>query len=271
MKAIARLTVGTLALAGSALQAQTIVTPGNLNGWILYDGASGTSPAAITAAQPFNGNGSLQYNVNASNQQPSAAFVFANPVALSQLQNLSLGYSFLTPAGSTPAASPTIRLLLTGLSGVTQPGTRTDGSLGWYLNGSSNAWQTQSFSAAVGDFFFRVGGVGQEALDCKSTGSSFDDRRQTIGAWLSACNGTGGAANLVNAFVVGVQVDWGTFANQGPATGYADMVNFSIGPNEGNYNFEVSSNVVPEPASMSLLGLGLVGVGAMARKRKQQA
>jgi hypothetical protein len=267
---VLRAAVFGMVCAAAPLQAQT-VTPANPNGWIFYDGAGpGTDPATITNAKPYNGNGSLQFTVSASNQQPSAAYLFGAPVALSGLNSLSLGYSFLTPNGTVPAASPTIRLLLTGITNGHQPGTRSDGSLGWYLNGSSDSWQTQSLSLTSGDFFFRIGGVGQAANDCNSTGSSFDDRRQTINAFKAACSGADGKININTASIVGVQVDWGTFVAPGTATAYADQVNFSIGANNGNYNFETTS-VVPEPASVALLGFGMVAIGFVARKRKQQS
>ncbi len=260
--AAAALCVGTMPLV-----AQT-VTPTNLNGWTLTDDASGTNPVTITNAKPFNGNGSLQYTVSAANQQPAARYLLNTPVALQGLNSLSLGFSFLTPVGTVPASSPTIRLLLLGITNGNQPGGRTDGSLGWYLNGSSNSWATQSLSLNSGDFFFRVGGVGQAANNCMSTSSSFDDRRQTIAAFEAACTGAGGTINLNTATIVGVQVDWGTFTTPGTVTSYADQVNFSIGANSGNYNFETTS-VVPEPASVALLGFGMVALGFAARRRKQ--
>lgn len=261
-------TLGTV-IAAAPVMAQTVVTPSSLNGWALYDGSSGTAPATITGAQPFNGNGSLQFTVNASNQQPSAAYIFGAPISLASLSSFTFGYSFLTPVGTVPAASPTIRLLLTGITGANQPGTRSDGSFGWYLNGSSNAWQTVSLSNTSGDVFFRVGGVGQEALDCKSTGSSFDDRRQTIASFLSACNGAGGAASLLGASIIGLQVDWGTFVAPAPATSYADMVNFSIGQNAGNFNFETAAtSTVPEPSTYVLMASGLLALGLVARRRR---
>lgn len=267
-----RIAAAAIALIPSVAFSQTVVTPTNLNGWALYDGAGpGTKPATITAAQPFNGDGSLQFTVSASNQQPSAGYGFSSPVALASLTSFTFGYTFLTPLGTVPAASPTLRLLLTGITGANQSNGRSDGSFGWYLNGSSNAWQTASLSNTNGNVFFRVGGVGQEALDCKSTGSSFDDRRQTVAAFLSACNGVGGAASLLGASIVGVQVDFGTFVAANPASTYADMVNFSIGTNTGNYNFELAQSTVPEPSTYALMAAGLVTLGLVARRRRRQA
>lgn len=263
-----RIAAAAIALIPNLAFAQTVVTPTNLNGWVLADSKTpGASPATISGAQPFNGNGSLQFTVSASNQQPSATLLFA-PVGLASLTSFTFGYSFLTPLGTVPAASPTLRLLLTGITGAGQTG-RSDGSFGWYLNGSSNSWQTASLSNSNGNVFFRVGGVGQEALDCKSTAQSFDDRRQTVAAFFSACNGVGGAASLQNASIYGVQVDFGSFVAANPASTYADMVNFSIGTNTGNYNFELAQSTVPEPSTYALMAAGLVTLGLVARRRRQ--
>jgi hypothetical protein len=265
--------LGSLALAAHAGAAPVVVTPGNLQGWTLADGSSGTSPAKITGAQPFDGNGSIEFDINASNQQPLAAYGFASPVRFGDLvgSNTSFGYSYFDPTGTQPNASPTIRLLLTGLSGVTQPGGRTDGSLGWYLNGAADStWHTDLFTMTSGDFFFRVGGVGQEANDCTSTGLSFDDRRQTLAQWAATCNGGGGTANIDNALVVGIEIDWGTFVpSAGAVSAYADRVNFNIGRNVGDFNFETTA-AVPEPTSIALmlLALGLAGATRMGSRRQ---
>jgi len=65
--------LGGLLLAAHALASPVVVMPGNLQGWFLGDGSNGTSPATITAAQAFQGNGSVQLSLNAGNQPPLAA------------------------------------------------------------------------------------------------------------------------------------------------------------------------------------------------------
>ena len=265
--------LGGLLLAAHALAAPVVVTPTNLQGWFLGDGSSGTSPATITSTQPYQGNGSIQLTVSASNQQPLAAYVFGTPVRFGNLlnSNMSFGYSWLLPVGSPPNTSPTIRLLLSGITNSTQTG-RSDGSLGFYTNTlGDGTWHTDTFNMTSGDFFFRVGGKGQETVDCASGsfGASFDDRRQTLANWATKCTGGSGTVDLDDANVIGIEVDYGTFAAPGTVSAFADRINFNIGTNVGDYNFEASAAAVPEPASiaLALLALAMAG-GATAKGRR---
>lgn len=255
---------GALALTASMLSAQTVVTSTNPEGWTFFDGGSGTDAAQITGTNPYDGNGSLQFTIDASNEQPTA-YYFLGPVPLTDF--VTGGFSYLVPAGTVPASSATFRLDIGGIGGNPKS---TLGSFGWYANEDDGTWDASSFSPTSGDFFFRLVSTGQADNTCTSTGSSFDDRRQTIADWESVCDGTGGTFDLSNAYVYGIQVDWGRFTATGTPTTSADLVNFDFGGGSTTYNFELASNVTPEPATMSLMAFGLIGLGGASLRRRKR-
>lgn len=84
---------------------------------------------------------------------------------------------------------------------------------------------------------------------------------------------SGGAAFTANSWQVLGVASWGTGASgllgrYGSVFGYACVANFADNAAcLSNYNF-VMNNTIPEPGTLAIAGLGLLGVAGLARRRK---
>lgn len=274
-------------LAGAA-SAQTVVysnssagdlftNPGNLNmgqavgtsGWY-YNNVRNNGAAGIRTNYPWNANGSvyfklpsnaakadIEYLVNAVNLLGN--FYSAGVIApFSQLQNLS--YRWYRDSSSTNPANqhPVVRVLL-DLDG--NPLTVLDRA-GLVFERAYNSlavptdtWVTDTLSYTTNLWSFGALGLAAD-LDGDNYGYN-----ETWSEWLAYLN-----ARYPNAAIVGFSMGVGSGWN-GVFVGAVDGISWTISGQTSSFNFEV----VPEPTTMALFGLGLAAVGGLARRRKAQA
>lgn len=275
-----------LGLVSTTAGAQVIVTPSAPNGWgidPIRGAPTGGGVQAITTAAPRSGLGSLMMSVSNNGADRTGMGIMQNYGSLSSLTALSFDWMASAPA----TQSPTLRMYLD----VANPtGGRMTGQMAWYvdnsINGSvpTNTWTTSNLLDSDGNnkFFLRFFGnslvpvsSGQLATSCVNTarGSDFNARMQDIAAWEGACTGSGGTVDLSDAQVIGLSLDMGAWPGSGSytETNYMDNVTIGFaGAAPTSYNFEPDAAVVatPEPASLFLLGTGLVSVIGFSRRRR---
>ncbi|MDB5842359.1 MAG: motif putative anchor domain protein [Herminiimonas sp.] len=266
-------TVGVLAVSSHVGAAEITVLPSDIgvvkaqNQWYIDNfrdistGYTSKTTAAVTETKPRSGNGSVEMSLTDSSGKADFAYNwgFVNGRTLGNLTALS--YDWYRDGASTAAAhlQPAYRLVYdTDGNAAT---TTDQGYLIWeqVYNGTTLSNQWVSSNILDGNFWQRQ----------FSPGFTVENFGTTLAEWTNGPR-PGNADQLsANTAILGIEFGIGSGWN-GTFTGFVDNVAFGFQDEDlTRFNFEVRAGAdVPEPASVALVGLGLLGLAA-ARKRKQ--
>lgn len=205
----------------------------------------------ITTDYARSGNGSIYFNGSGGGAKADMERYFSTPFTLGSLTEMS--YDWYRDGSSTAAAHlvPSLRLILR--SPV------NNAYLGYLIYepiynelapaqpAPTDAWQT---STIVGSsIFWRSANGGPPYA--------------SLSSWQSGANGGIDGNTLVVGLSTGIGSGW-----SGDFTGAVDNVSYTLdGDPAVTYNFEVTAT--PEPASIALMGTGLLALGAVARRRRK--
>lgn len=276
-----------LALAAAALlphaaSAQTIVTapagasqtvdpfPGYMT-WYRDDVRPGAT-AGITATYPRSGTGSMLLTNNGSAAKANVA-LYVDPALYpftSLGSFLGYGYEYYRNGASTAAdhLAPAIRLLID--ADGSNATTNDRGSLIYepIYNGvttvATNQWVSVGVGATTNLWWFQSG-VGVEEV-YNRTLADYQAGTYTPTAGFAQLSGN----SLVYGINFGTGSGWaGNF--EGAVDNVYATVGSPIGPVTQSWNFEAPVTATPEPASLALLGTGLLALGGVAVRRKRGA